>query len=302
MTVLLFAVSVALTMVVGWILRRTLTSQPPARTHRIAVLASAALMSLAWCVLYLGHRAALSGPLVSTGGAVVGGVLGTTVTIGFVEDNAPPSLGVRDKVLMHHLLGNLEYPAPAPFKRSLDITVAAVALLATLPLWLVIALVIWFEEPGPIFLTKNSVGRTGITFRQLKFRSMRYDAERMTGPIASYPDDPRTLRYGKHLRRWHLDQLPELVNVLTGTMSLVGPRPLRTVVVERCLEDLPSFAERHTVRPGIACIAQIEKYQMPPAERLAMDRAYIRRMCIGLDLRLLGRAVLTTVRGSRYEA
>jgi lipopolysaccharide/colanic/teichoic acid biosynthesis glycosyltransferase len=273
----------------------------PARTYRTAVLASAGVMALVWCVLYVGHRASLPGPLLTTGGAFMGGVVTTTTAIGFVEDNAPPSPEVREKILAHHNFGNLRYPPQPLFKRTLDVTLASLGLIVTLPLWVVVAFAIWFEDPGPIFFTKNSVGLAGVAFRQLKFRSMRYDAERTTGPIASYADDPRTLRCGKQLRRWHLDQLPELVNVLAGTMSMVGPRPLRTVLVQRYLEELPEFAERHTVRPGIAGIAQIEKYQMPAAERLRKDRAYIRRMSVGLDLRLLCRAVLTTARGTRHE-
>lgn len=298
----LFLASILLTVFMARSLRRTLHWLVPARTYRTSFLASAGLMALVWCWLYVGSWATLPGPLLSTVGAFVGGVVATAAAIGFVEDNAQPSPGVREKVLTHHSFGNLYYPPPPPFKRAFDVTLASLGLVATLPLWPLIAFAIWFEDPGPIFFAKNSVGLAGVTFRQFKFRSMRYDAERTTGPIASYADDPRTLRCGRQLRRWHLDQLPELVNVLAGTMSMVGPRPLRTVLVQRYLEELPGFAERHTVRPGIACIAQIEKYQMPPAERLRKDRAYIRRMSVGLDLRLLCRAVLTTVRGTRREA
>jgi lipopolysaccharide/colanic/teichoic acid biosynthesis glycosyltransferase len=298
----LFPLSLLLTVAVAGSLRRARRWPVPARAYRTAVVASSGLMALVWCALYVGHRASLPGPLLTTGGAFVGGVVTTTRAIGFVEENAPPSPEVREKVLAHHNFGNLRYPPQPRFKRTLDVALASLGLIVTLPLWFVIAVVIWFEDPGPIFFTKNSVGLAGVPFRQLKFRSMRYDAERTTGPIASYPDDPRTLRCGRQLRRWHLDQLPELVNVLAGTMSMVGPRPLRTVLVQGYLEELPEFAERHTVRPGIAGIAQIEKYQMPPAERLRKDRAYIRRMSVGLDLRLLARAVMTTVRGTRHEA
>jgi lipopolysaccharide/colanic/teichoic acid biosynthesis glycosyltransferase len=297
----LFPASLLLTMALARGLGRIRRWPVPSRVYRAAVVASAGLMALVWCVLYVGHRASLPGPLLTTGGAFVGGVVTTATAIGFVEDNAPPSPEVREKVLAHHNLGNLHYPPQPRFKRTLDVVLASFGLVVTLPLWLVIAVAVWLEDPGPIFFTKNSVGLGGVPFRQLKFRSMRNDAERATGPIASYPDDPRTLRCGRRLRRWHLDQLPELVNVLGGTMSMVGPRPLRTVLVHRYLEELPEFAERHTVRPGIAGIAQIEKYQMPAAERLRKDRVYIRRMSVGLDLRLLCRAVLTTVRGTRHE-
>lgn len=274
----------------------------PARACRAAVLASLCLTALARLWLELPRIGWLSGFSLTLAGAFLGGVTTTSTAIGLVENNAPPSPGVREKVLAYHDPDRLPYPPMPRFKRAMDIGLAAVGLVLTLPVWFLIAGVIWFEDPGPIFFTKNSVGMGGVTFRQLKFRSMRVDAERWTGPVASSANDPRKLRCGKWLRRWHLDELPELVNVLAGTMSLVGPRPLRTVLVCRYLETLPDFAERHSVKPGIACTAQIKGYHMPPAERLGMDRDYIRRMGVGLDLRLLGRAVLTTLRGARKDS
>ena len=280
-------------------LRTILHWAVPAPAYRTSVLLSAGLTALVRPWLYGGRIAWFTGLLLAVAGAFAGGVFTTSLAIGLIEDNAPPSVGIREKVLTHHSSRNLRYPATPRLKRALDLTLASLALLVTLPLWFLIAFAIWVEDPGPIFFTKNSVGLGGITFRQLKFRSMRYDAERTTGPIASSAGDQRQLRCGRLLRRWHLDELPELVNVLNGTMSMVGPRPLRTVVVQRYLEELPAFAERHTVQPGIACIAQIEKYHMTAPERLRKDLVYIRRMSVGLDLRLLGRAVLTTVRGTR---
>jgi lipopolysaccharide/colanic/teichoic acid biosynthesis glycosyltransferase len=295
----LFLASVPLGVIAASGLSRTLKPTRTSRIYRTSLLTIATPMALIWGCLYVGHRASLSDLLLSIVGAFAGGVVTTSSAIGFVEDNAPPPPGVREKVLAHHSSGNLHCPRRRRFKRTLDVALASLGLIVTLPLWFLIAFAIWFEDPGPIFFTKNSVGVAGVTFRQLKFRSMRYDAERTTGPIASCVNDPRALRCGRWLRRWHLDELPELVNVLAGTMSMVGPRPLRTVLVLQYLEELPRFAERHTVKPGIACIAQIEKYYMPAAERLRKDLAYIRRMSIGLDLRLLCRAVLTTARGTR---
>jgi lipopolysaccharide/colanic/teichoic acid biosynthesis glycosyltransferase len=230
---------------------------------------------------------------------VCGGAVAFSVD-GLIENNAPPTPRIRDEILGHH--ANLAYPREPQGKRALDIVAASVGIVVTLPLWFVVALLIWFNEPGPIFFTKNSVGRGGITFRELKFRSMRYGAERNTGPVVATFEDPRTLAVGGPLRQWHLDELPELLNVLTGTMSVVGPRPLRALVVRRDLREVPGFAERHTVRPGIACIAQIEKCHVPAAERLAKDLIYIRGMSLGYDLRLLVRAVVTTVRGKREPA
>jgi lipopolysaccharide/colanic/teichoic acid biosynthesis glycosyltransferase len=271
--------------------------KPPGWVCRSAVGASTGLSSSVWLWLYLGHRAPSYGILPAIAGGLTGGVIAAGA--GLVENNAVPSAGVREQVLAHHVAGGLRYPRSFRFKRAFDVVGALIGIVLTLPLWPVIAALVWLEEPGPIFFIKNSVGKGGHSFRQVKFRSMKFGAERETGPVASPVDDPRTLRIGRLLRRWHLDELPELINVLAGAMSLVGPRPLRTVVVRRYLEDVPGFAERHTVQPGIACTAQIEKYYIGPPERLEKDLEYIRSMSLALDLRLLARAVTTTLRGER---
>ena len=299
MTIWLFLVSLLLTVCAVHSLGKTLRRPPETWRYRGSVLAGLVLTSPAVYWVYLTEGGLAPASLLAIAGAFAGGVLSTTAAMGFVEDNAPPSPAVREKVLAYHSFGDLRYPPEPRFKRTLDAGLALLGLLATLPLWLAIPALIWIEEPGPILFTKNSVGRGGMTFRQIKFRSMTYGAERLTGPVASSANDPRTLRCGRWLRRWHFDELPELLNVLTGTMSLVGPRPLRTVLVQGYLEEIPGFAERHTIRPGIACIAQIEKYHISPAERLRKDRVYARRMSVGLDIRLLWWAVTTTVRGTR---
>jgi lipopolysaccharide/colanic/teichoic acid biosynthesis glycosyltransferase len=274
----------------------------PAHAQRAAVLASLAVTAVVRPWQEVPRVGWFSGLTLTLAGALLGAMTTTVTATGLVEDNAPPPPGVREKVLAYHDPDRLPSPPASRFKRAMDVGCASLVLILTLPLWFLIAAAIWLEDPGPIFFTKNSVGLGGVTFRQLKFRSMEVDAERTTGPVASSPDDPRKLRCGRWLRRWHLDELPELVNVLAGTMSLVGPRPLRTVLVHGYLEAMPEFAERHSVKPGIACIAQIERYQLPPAERLRLDRLYIHRMTLRLDLSLLVRAVLTTVRGSRTDA
>ena len=279
----------------------SLISQPArAWACRVAFLVSVALMLSPWVCMRLGYDVPARAALLLVTGTFAGGIVLSAATAGIVEDNAPPSLGVQRMVLSYHSANRIRRRPTPRGKRLLDVVGALVGLAVTLPLWPVIGLLIWFEEPGPVFFTKHSVGLGGVSFRQFKFRSMRYAAERLTGPVASPPGDPRTLRVGRWLRRWHLDELPELINVLGGTMSLVGPRPLRTVLVLGHLRDVPGYAERHTVRPGIACIAQIEKFHMPPRERLAKDLAYVEDHSVMVDLKLLARAVLTTVRGERH--
>ncbi len=274
----------------------------PARAWvcRIAFVVTAAMMVAPWIWLHFRHAVPARAALFLVTGAFAGGIVLSAATAGIVEDNAPPSAKVQRRVLAYHAASAVHIRPDPLGKRVLDVFGAFVGLALTLPLWPIIGLLIWFEEPGPIFFTKNSVGRGGTTFRQFKFRSMEYGAERLTGPVASPAGDLRTLRVGRWLRRWHLDELPELINVLSGTMSLVGPRPLRTVLVQTHLAMVPRYAERHTVRPGIACIAQIEKFHMPPQERLEKDLAYIEQRSVMLDLRLLARAMLTTVRGERH--
>lgn len=295
MGVWLFLASLGLTVGAVRAYRWRFRRRTPAWTYRRSVLTSLGITAPAWGWSYLDGSPRAS--LLAAAGAIAGGLVTTTSTVGIVEENAPPSPGVRQKVLAHH--AGLRWAPEPPLKRAFDLVVATLGLLLTLPLWIVAALLIWIEEPGPIFFVKNSVGRGGVTFRQIKFRSMRYDAERLTGPVASPAGDPRTLRCGRWMRRWHVDELPELLNVLGGSMSIVGPRPLRAVLVQRYLEEVPGFAERHSVRPGIACIAQIERYHISPADRLRKDRVYIRRMSLGMDVRMLWRAVATTVRGTR---
>ncbi|WP_433618674.1 sugar transferase [Dactylosporangium sp. CA-139114] len=273
---------------------------PPARAWacRVAFVVTATLIVAPWIWLRLGHDVPARAAMILITGSFAGGIVLSGATAGIVEDNAPPSPAVQHAVLRHHTAWAVRREPRG--KRVLDVVGALVGLALTLPLWPIIGLLIWFEEPGPIFFTKNSVGRGGRTFRQFKFRSMQYGAERLTGPVVSPAGDPRTLRVGRWLRRWHLDELPELINVLSGSMALVGPRPLRTVLVNQHLEAVPGYAERHTVRPGIACIAQIEKFHMPPQERLVKDLAYIEHQSVRLDLQLLVRAVLTTARGERH--
>lgn len=306
MSYVLFVGAFILALLLAWMARRSGAGQsgdPKASgaSYRSAFLTSTALMSSVWCWLSINHRASVYGILPVVAGGLAGAIIATVMASGLAENNAAPSVGVREKVLAYHVTGDLHYSRQPLSKRAFDVVGASFGLVVTLPLWIAIVALVWLEEPGPIFFIKNSVGRGGITFRQVKFRSMKYGAERLTGPVASPANDPRTLKIGRLLRRWHLDELPELINVLAGTMSLVGPRPLRTVLVQQHLEDVAGFAERHTVRPGIACTAQIEKYHIAPAERLEKDREYIRQMSLALDIKLLGRAVRTTLSGERHR-
>lgn len=152
---------------------------------------------------------------------------------------------------------------------------------------------IWFEDPGPLFFIKNSVGRAGRNFHQFKFRSMVRNAEKETGPVLSREDDARVLGAGHVLRKTALDELPQLLNIIRGEMSFVGPRPQRTVLVREYLQLMPEYAERHGVAPGISGLAQVVgSYYITPRQKLRLDRLYVRHANLGFDLKLLVIATL----------
>ena len=174
------------------------------------------------------------------------------------------------------------------YKRPLDLTVLALVGAVLVPLCLLIALAIRVEGTGPVLYVQRRVGRRGKVFRMFKFRTMIVDAERLTGPILASHSDRRTTRIGAWIRRYHLDELPQVINVLRGDMSLVGPRPERPALMARIVRRLPEFEERLNVRPGIAGLAQSRaNYRAPPHIKLRYDRLYAASMGPWLDVKLL---------------
>jgi lipopolysaccharide/colanic/teichoic acid biosynthesis glycosyltransferase len=231
--------------------------------------------------------------LVACLGTLVGSLALSGWRDGLWEDNAPPPRAVQDEVARWHQEKN-GLPKPTPLvkrtlaKRLFDIGLSAGSLLLSLPLTLLIAFFIWFEDPGPVIFVKNSVGKGGTNFRQLKFRTMIREAERTTGPVLASEGDQRILRTGHFLRKTALDELPQLINILVGEMSFVGPRPQRTVLVHGYLQHVPGYAERHCVSPGLAGLAQVAgSYYISAQEKLKWDRIYIRRAGLGFDIRLI---------------
>ena len=177
------------------------------------------------------------------------------------------------------------------YKRPFDLALVALALVPLLPLWLVlvvaIALAIRLESRGSVLYSQPRLGRGGQVFRILKFRTMVEDAEKRTGPVWAAWRDARTTAVGRVLRRLHLDELPQVVNVVRGEMSLVGPRPERPELAERIERKVPGFSKRLQVRPGIAGLAQAQAlYGMSPRRKLHYDMCYIARMSPWLDLKL----------------
>lgn len=179
-----------------------------------------------------------------------------------------------------------------PYKRPFDLALIAVLGLLLAPVWLVlwtvIPLAIWLEDRGRVFLVQRRIGRCGQTFDMIKFRTMVEDAERLTGPVLAAESDTRSTRVGALLRRLHLDEVPQIINVAKGEMSLVGPRPERPELAEQISKRVPRFAARLRVRPGIAGLAQAQgTYHTHPRSKLRYDMLYIDAMGPLLDLKLL---------------
>ncbi len=228
-------------------------------------------------------------------GALGGGVTATGLSDGFWEDNSPPSPEIQEAVYRKHqeVITSLK-PTPLS-KRLFDILVSGAGLIVSAPIWLVSMLLIWLEDPGPVLFVKNSVGRGGKNFHQFKLRTMVRGAEDATGPVMAQEGDERVLTFGKFLRKTALDEIPQLINILWGEMSIVGPRPQRTVLVHEYLEEIPEYALRHQVLPGLAGLAQVAgDYYLTPRQKLRFDRLYIHHQSIGFDFRLMLAAFLIT--------
>lgn len=187
-------------------------------------------------------------------------------------------------------------------KRLLDGFLATVGLIVSLPLWLLISLAILMEDGRPVFYTQRRVGKDGRAFSLLKFRSMTRDAESATGPVWSSANDPRVTRVGRLLRATAMDELPQLLNILVGHMSFVGPRPERPELVAEIVESCPEFALRHLIRPGLTGPAQVHgHYGSSPEEKLVYDLDYIRRASLWWDIRLILRSFWITFCGRWQE-
>ncbi len=190
-------------------------------------------------------------------------------------------------------------------KRGMDILMAVVGLLLSFPFFPLIALLIKLDSPGPVFYRQERVGQGGKIFGLIKFRSMQRDAERQTGPVWAGEHDPRVTRMGRILRRSRLDELPQLINVLRGELSMVGPRPERPAFVSELQEKVPFYLYRLVVKPGITGWAQV-KYRYGSSiedalEKLQYDFYYIKNLSIFLDLLILLQTlhVVLLGRGSR---
>lgn len=180
-------------------------------------------------------------------------------------------------------------------ERFLDIMVSVVGLILSIPIWLILPILIKLDSKGPIIYTQIRVGRNEQPFRLLKFRSMRQDAESQTGAVWSKENDPRITKVGKVIRKLRLDEIPQLINILKGDMSFVGPRPERPEFVNQLKDKIPFYLQRHLVKPGLTGWAQI-KYKYGNTEedaliKLQYDLYYVKNRSLLLYLMILIRTI-----------
>ena len=178
-------------------------------------------------------------------------------------------------------------------KRGLDVLLSVIAMIPAAPLMLLVALAIKLEDGGPVFYKQMRMTLDGREFGILKFRSMIVDAEKYSGAVLAAEDDPRITKVGKFIRATRLDELPQILNILKGDMSVVGPRPERKSFVDEYCEKIPEFRYRMKVKGGLTGYAQIYgKYNTSPYDKLRLDLMYIENYSLMLDIKL----ILMTIR------
>ena len=185
-----------------------------------------------------------------------------------------------------------EWRINRPLKRLLDLVAGSLLLLLSLPVLGLSALAVRLTSPGPVLYRQVRVGRGQKPFTLLKLRTMQVDAEAESGEVLAQPGDPRLTSIGAFLRRFRLDEIPQLLNVLQGSMSLVGPRPERPGFVRRYLKEVPGYAERFSLAPGLTGLAQVNgDYHSSPQNKLRYELAYMANWSLWLDLSVLLRTV-----------
>jgi len=186
-------------------------------------------------------------------------------------------------------------------KKSMDIFVATVGLILLSPLFLIVAALIKIDSRGPVFFSQERVGKGGKLFRMYKFRTMVADAEKKTGPVWASENDPRLTFIGRFLRKSKIDELPQLVNLIKGDMTMVGPRPERPFFVQQFAGIIPGYTRRLDVTPGLTGPAQLrngyDRYAIDVIKKLRFDVTYMKRMSLSTDLGLLAETFVAVLKG-----
>jgi sugar transferase (PEP-CTERM system associated) len=201
--------------------------------------------------------------------------------------------------------GFVRDPLTLALKRVLDILASLAGLVLVLPLGLLVALLVKLTSKGPVFFSQERVGQDGATFKLLKFRTMREDAEKLSGPVWAQQRDPRVTPIGRILRSTRLDEVPQFLNILAGHMSFVGPRPERPHFVEQLQKEIPFYPLRHTVKPGLTGWAQVRHPYGASVddamEKLRYDLYYVKNVSFLFDLNIMLRTVgvILSAQGAR---
>jgi exopolysaccharide biosynthesis polyprenyl glycosylphosphotransferase len=211
-------------------------------------------------------------------------IMASEVSIG--DLNGLPLLTVNDIALHGWRLA---------LKRAVDILGSAVGLVTLSPIMMLVAILIKLDSPGSVFYAQERMGLDAKSFMMLKFRSMRLDAEAQSGPVWAIEDDPRRTRIGTYIRRFSIDEFPQLINVLIGNMSLVGPRPERPIFVEQFKKSIPRYMDRHKEKAGMTGWAQVNGLRGDTSiiERTKYDLWYIENWSLLLDFKILLRTVVS---------
>ena len=219
-------------------------------------------------------------------------IMASEVTIG--DLGGLPLLTIRDVALQGWRL---------TLKRGMDVLFSGIGLVVLSPFLLFVALLIKLDSPGAVFYSQERMGLDARPFRIVKFRSMRQDAEQQ-GPGWTQEDDPRRTKLGTFLRRFNIDEFPQLINVLIGDMSLVGPRPERPVYVEQFRQRIPRYMDRHREKAGMTGWAQVNglRGDTSIAERTKYDLWYIENWSLTLDIKIILRTIVQTIADSGDNA
>lgn len=229
--------------------------------------------------------------------------ISTVLHDGVLAGNARPVADAGDR---SWIVAALQKPVQFAIKRAIDISVSAVALAVLMPLFLVVAAAIKYENPGPVLFTQLRWGRGGKLIKIFKFRSMRSDLCDQSGVAQTVENDPRVTRIGALLRKTNLDEMPQLINILIGDMSLVGPRchVPGMIAAGKLYEDaVDGYHLRHLVRPGLTGLAQVNGFRGPTDRedqavgRFTHDLDYVRNFSVFMDIRILVGTVINEVRG-----
>ncbi len=187
------------------------------------------------------------------------------------------------------------------FKRLIDIIASSIALIVLIPVFIVLAILVKMSSPGPIFFTQKRIGKNGIPFNIIKFRTMYQNSEK-NGPQLSSSNDPRITKIGRFMRKSRLDEFPQFFNVLIGDMSLVGPRPERQFYIDKIVTVEPQFLELTKVRPGITSWGQVKYGYAESVEqmldRMKYDLLYLKNRSLSLDLKIMLYTVLIIFKGA----